>query len=136
MIKPTKLRHGGLLAFLLVIAKFSIIVVNARNSNSIKIMPLASRGSAATAMAKSKSSALSDLVSTSTATTATNLVVPMPARDTITDVVANNNTIPRGGGDGERGLKARLKVGFYFALWYTLNIIYNSELIINNGIIF
>lgn len=33
--------------------------------------------------------------------------------------------IPRGG--GSITLQERLKIGFYFALWYALNIIYNSK---------
>lgn len=34
----------------------------------------------------------------------------------------------RGGGtDDKVGLAVRLKVGAYFALWYILNIVYNSE---------
>ncbi len=37
-----------------------------------------------------------------------------------------DETFPRGG-DGEPGLAARLKVGSYFAIWYILNIIYNSK---------
>ena len=35
-------------------------------------------------------------------------------------------TIPRGG-EGEVGLAQRLKIAGYFALWYILNIVYNSE---------
>ena len=35
-------------------------------------------------------------------------------------------TIPRGG-DVAVGFAARLKVGSYFAIWYILNIIYNSK---------
>lgn len=38
------------------------------------------------------------------------------------------NTI-RGGNSEERALLVRLKIGFYFALWYILNIVYNSEFI-------
>ncbi len=61
--------------------------------------------------------------------------MPRTTRDIITDNVAKN-TILRGGGGGERGLKARLRVGSYFALWYILNIIYNSEFVTTNVIIF
>lgn len=31
------------------------------------------------------------------------------------------------GGDDEAGLMQTLKVGFYFGLWYALNIVYNSK---------
>ena len=30
-------------------------------------------------------------------------------------------------GGAENNLQARLKVGFYFALWYALNVVYNSK---------
>lgn len=33
----------------------------------------------------------------------------------------------RGGVGEEGGLMVRLKIGFYFALWYVLNIVYNSK---------
>lgn len=33
----------------------------------------------------------------------------------------------RGGDAEEGGLLVRLKIGFYFALWYVLNIVYNSK---------
>ena len=36
-------------------------------------------------------------------------------------------TVARGGAEPESALLHRLKVGFYFALWYALNIIYNSK---------
>ena len=108
MIKPIKL------IVILLLGKSFIV-----NANTSSIMPLASRGSAAL---KSKSSALSAVVAT-VPSTALELG---PARDDTTDI-AVKNSIPRGGGAGEGGLKARLKVGSYFALWYILNIIYNSE---------
>ncbi|KAL3760335.1 hypothetical protein ACHAWU_006333 [Discostella pseudostelligera] len=109
MIKPIKL------IVILLLGKSFIV-----NANTSSIMPLASRGSAAL---KSKSSALSAVVAT-VSSTALELG---PARDDTTDI-AVKNSIPRGGGAGEGGLKARLKVGSYFALWYILNIIYNTPL--------
>jgi hypothetical protein len=50
----------------------------------------------------------------------------------ISNVVSNviSDIVPRGGDDGEIWLAVRLKVGGYFALWYILNIVYNSECII------
>ena len=33
----------------------------------------------------------------------------------------------RGGDEGAAGLMQTLKVGFYFGLWYALNIVYNSK---------
>ena len=36
----------------------------------------------------------------------------------------------RGGEGEEGGLLVRLKIGFYFALWYILNIVYNSKLLL------
>lgn len=33
----------------------------------------------------------------------------------------------RGGTSEKGGLMVRLKIGFYFALWYLLNIVYNSK---------
>ena len=33
----------------------------------------------------------------------------------------------RGGADEINGLAQRLKIGFYFGLWYFLNVVYNSE---------
>jgi hypothetical protein len=30
-------------------------------------------------------------------------------------------------GSSSTGLKQRLKIGFYFGLWYALNVIYNSK---------
>jgi hypothetical protein len=111
MINPIKL-----IAILLLGKSFIV------NANTSSIMPLASRGSAAL---KSKSSALSSVAAT-TPTTA--LELSSTTRDATTDIVVKN-IIPRGGGGGgEGGLNARLKVGSYFALWYILNIIYNSEL--------
>lgn len=49
--------------------------------------------------------------------------------DTIDAVVTINETVvPRCGGDDEvTPLAHRLKVGGYFAVWYILNIIYNSK---------
>jgi hypothetical protein len=47
-------------------------------------------------------------------------------------IAMNEKVVPRGGGDDESTtpllLAQRLKVGGYFALWYILNIIYNSKL--------
>lgn len=108
MIQPTNLKLGGLLAILLIGNSIAI------NTNT---MPLVSRS---VLVAKSPPAL---------AAVATELA---PARDdveTVTDVELKK-TIPRGGGGGgtgEVGLAARLKVGSYFALWYVLNIIYNSE---------
>lgn len=114
MSKLIHIRHGGFIAIFLLTG---LSIVNANTS----IMPLASRGpaSAQLAMAKSKSSAFSSVVDT-TSTTITDLVAP----STTTTKDAGN--IPRGGGGGG-GLRSRLKVGSYFALWYILNIIYNSK---------
>jgi hypothetical protein len=47
--------------------------------------------------------------------------------DSATLQVASSQVAVRGGGDDEGGLLVRLKIGFYFALWYILNIVYNSE---------
>ena len=48
---------------------------------------------------------------------------------TTTDV--NTNIAIRGGDDDDSSLSLlnRLKIGGYFALWYILNVVYNSELI-------
>ena len=44
----------------------------------------------------------------------------------------NTNIAIRGGDDDDSSLSlmARLKIGGYFALWYILNVVYNSEYII------
>lgn len=52
---------------------------------------------------------------------------------TLSDVHSNNIAI-RGGGDdvsSSLSLMARLKIGGYFALWYILNVVYNSECLIS-----
>ena len=48
---------------------------------------------------------------------------------TTTDV--NTNIAIRGGDDDDSSLSllARLKIGGYFALWYILNVVYNSKYI-------
>lgn len=51
-------------------------------------------------------------------------IISTTTHDTATDII--EKIIPRGG-DGEVGLAERLKIGSYFALWYILNIVYNSE---------
>lgn len=122
MLNPIKIRHEGFLAILLLIGKSSIVTAN---TNPITKMTLSSRGPSSLAMAKSKASALSAIVAT---TSTPEIVALTTTRDGNIDSVVKN-TFPRGGGAGEDGgLKDRLKVGSYFALWYILNIIYNSEL--------
>ena len=106
MINRDKLKRGGLVALLLVGTSASSVGVDATSSS-----PLASKPSLVR-----KSLPSSDQRS-------------IPA---VADLVPNTcdvveKTIPRGG-DGEVGLAVRLKVGSYFALWYILNIVYNSEL--------
>jgi hypothetical protein len=98
MISPANLRRGGLLVSLL-------IGTSAVDAN---IAPLAWKPTLV-----SKSAALS--------VSATELA---PSSGAVGMVVEEK--IPRGG-DGEVGLAARLKVGSYFAVWYILNIIYNSK---------
>eukprot|EP00571_Detonula_confervacea_P013030 CAMPEP_0172311248 /NCGR_PEP_ID=MMETSP1058-20130122/14316_1 /TAXON_ID=83371 /ORGANISM="Detonula confervacea, Strain CCMP 353" /LENGTH=409 /DNA_ID=CAMNT_0013024369 /DNA_START=67 /DNA_END=1299 /DNA_ORIENTATION=+ len=100
-MNPAKLKHGGLLAILLI----STCAVSAKSSSS----PLASKP----ALLVTKSpSALS--------VTATELI-PTTHENTSDDVA---KTIPRGG-DGEVVAASKLKICSYFALWYFLNIVYN-----------
>ena len=99
MINPAKLKHGGLFVILLI----GTTAVDA------SIAPLASKS---TLVSKSPS-ALSVPV--------TELAPTSGAIDIVVD-----KTFPRGG-DGELRSASRLKVGSYFALWYILNIIYNSK---------
>ena len=40
-------------------------------------------------------------------------------------------TVMRGGDVGNSALMQRLKIGFYFALWYALNVVYNSKFMRN-----
>lgn len=61
-------------------------------------------------------------------------IIPTTAHDTTTDII-EKTIIPRGG-DGEVGLAERLKIGSYFALWYILNIVYNSEYMMHKCCIF
>jgi len=46
----------------------------------------------------------------------------------LADVSSRNIAIRGGDDDSSLSLMARLKIGGYFALWYMLNVIYNSEL--------
>ncbi len=41
--------------------------------------------------------------------------------------VDKNGLVTIRGGDATEGLQHTLKVGFYFSLWYALNVIYNSK---------
>ena len=48
--------------------------------------------------------------------------------DDINDIAdAGAVAVPRGGDDAAPAKAGNLKIGGYFALWYTLNIVYNSE---------
>lgn len=102
MINPAKLKHGGILAILLI--GTSSAVVSAKSSSSL---PLASKP----ALVAKSPSALS--------VSATELI-PTTVHEK-TDVA---KAIPRGGDDEVEGAN-KLKVCSYFALWYILNIVYN-----------
>ncbi len=54
------------------------------------------------------------------------LALSVPATE-LNQTSRATTSIPRGGGDVAIGFAARLKVGSYFAIWYILNIIYNSK---------
>lgn len=68
-------------------------------------------------------------VSTLSSTLSTERDATSDRSDTIDTVVTINETVvPRCGGNDEvTPLAHRLKVGGYFAVWYILNIIYNSK---------
>ncbi len=52
----------------------------------------------------------------------------MSSTSTNSKAVVSDALLRRGGSDGEgNSLAVRLKIGGYFALWYILNIVYNSE---------
>ncbi len=99
MINPAKLKHGRLFVILLI----------GSSAVDANISPLASKS---TLVSKSPS-ALSVPV--------TELALTSGAIGKLVD-----KTFPRGG-NGELRFASRLKVGSYFAIWYILNIIYNSK---------
>ena len=109
MINPTyKIKHGGIILTLLLIG--SSTTINA------KMTPLASKPAL---VATNYPSALS---TSSSSTTTTDIV----SKDTLVADVIEKAVISRGG-DSDVSLAHNLKIGSYFALWYILNVVYNSE---------
>jgi hypothetical protein len=127
MISLVKRRGGRLLSVVLLLtiggSTSKTTVVEASMSS-----PLASKPT----LLVSKSPSVSTL--SSTLSTVERDATTSDCSDTIgASVVAmNDKVVPRGGdGDDEITtplLAQRLKVGGYFAVWYILNIIYNSKL--------
>ena len=106
-------RRGGLLSVVVVL----LLTIGGTSKTTVvqaSIAPLASKPT----LLVSKSTSLSTLSTEATSD-----------GDTIDAVVTMNETVvPRCGGDDEvTPLAHRLKVGGYFAVWYILNIIYNSK---------
>jgi len=109
MIVPTKLVKGGILAVLLIGASSAVSAKTAPTTSSLALKP---------ALATRPSSALSSVPST------TELDDVIRREGLARSVVEKT----RGGDDGEEvSLVVRLKILSYFALWYILNIVYNSE---------
>ena len=101
MINPTyKINYGGIIALLLI---GSSTTINA------KMTPLASKPALVTTPTY-PSLATTDIVS----------------KDTLVADVIEKAVISRGG-DSDVSLAHNLKIGSYFALWYILNVVYNSE---------
>lgn len=101
-------QRGGLLSVVVVL----LLTIGGAEAS---IAPLASKPT----LLVSKSTSLSTLSTEATSD-----------GDTIDDAVVtiNETVVPRCGGDDEvTPLAHRLKVGGYFAIWYILNIIYNSK---------
>ena len=112
------------------------------SSTSLSVAKLVKRGLLALLLIGSSTAAITTKTSTSLLTTSKpSLVVtkspssalytpPGLVRDVTNDDDTNciDITIPRGGdGDEANGMAHSLKVGSYFAIWYILNIVYNSE---------
>jgi len=99
MINPAKQKYGGLL----------VILLTCTSAVDASIAPLASKSTLVSKSPTALSVPVTELAPTSGAI----------------DIVVDK-TFPRGG-DGELRSASRLKVGSYFAIWYILNIIYNSK---------
>ena len=109
MINPTyKIKHGGIILTLLLIG--SSTTINA------KMTPLASKPALVT------TTTYPSVLSTSSLET-TDII----SKDTLVADVIEKAVISRGG-DSDVSLAHNLKIGSYFALWYILNVVYNSEL--------
>ena len=108
MINPAyKMKHGGILALLLFGTSTTI--------NAKKVMtPLASKPAL---LATNYPSALS---------TSSSATIDIVSKDTLVADVIEKAVISRGG-DSDVSLAHNLKIGSYFALWYILNVVYNSE---------
>ena len=114
MIAPTKVKYGGLLALVL-LAQSHHAAVDAKScsvslKSSLSTTPFCSSKSASPLSVPATLSASHD-----------------EALVSVKDAI--DNVLERRGGADEEGTSAavRLKVGGYFALWYILNIVYNSE---------
>ena len=104
-------RRGGLLSVVVVV----LLTIGGTSKTTVvqaSIAPLASKPT----LLVSKSTSLSTLSTEATS----------DGDDAV--VTINETVVPRCGGDDEvTPLAHRLKVGGYFAVWYILNIIYNSK---------
>ena len=106
MINPAyKMFHGGIILALLLTGTSTTI--------NAKMTPLASKPALVTTT--NYPSALSS-------TTPTDIV----SKDTLVADVIEKAVISRGG-ESDVSLVHNLKIGSYFALWYILNVVYNSE---------
>lgn len=101
---PIRLKYAWLLA---------VLLIGASDAKTTTSVSLASKPALVSKSASALSIPSSELASTSAAT---NAVV--------------GKTIPRGGDGEDGGMAQRLKIGSYFALWYILNIVYNSKCIV------
>ena len=108
MINPTyKIKHGGIILTLLLIGSSTFI--------NAKMTPLASKPALVTTT--NYPSALS---------TSSSATIDIVSKDTLVADVIEKAVISRGG-DSDVSLAHNLKIGSYFALWYILNVVYNSE---------
>lgn len=108
MINPAyKIKHGGIILALLLIG--TLTTINA------KMTPLASKPALVTT-----TNYPSALATSSSATT------DIVSKDTLVSDMIDKAVISRGG-DSDVSLAHNLKIGSYFALWYILNVVYNSE---------
>jgi len=106
MINPAyKMKHGGIILALL---------LTSTTINAKKVMtPLASKPALVTT---------TNYPSVLSSPSTTDIV----SKDTLVADVIEKAVISRGG-DSNVSLAHNLKIGSYFALWYILNVVYNSE---------
>lgn len=115
MLFPSKLKYT---AFLVLIASSSL--VDAGRSSSIS-RPHTTAQAACSAAFNSKDVAF--CASQGSALSEPALLAPASSERAL-----SSSDISVRGGDVEKGgVLVRLKIGFYFALWYVLNIVYNSK---------